>query len=173
MTEASIPQEASASTTPLDRVMDRVEEQLVRLRQERPGLGEHIERAEHILVAHFALKGNRRPQLIRVRIGLGGRPKFLVNSLNERGATYVINPSVWACSCPSYHRRSAACKHVLASWVLWQAGRPEIKRGVCNGCSESFERGALVEVTHEHESTQWFPGDFLCKPCADRSGVEW
>ena len=175
MTTDRIPEKARASTpTPLDRVMDRIEEELARLRKKRPALEVHIERAESILVNHFALKtSKRRPQLIRVRIGLGGRPKFLVRSLNERGATYAIAPNIWSCSCPSYHRRGAACKHVLASYVLYQAAQPEVKRITCNGCSESFRRGELVEVTHEHRSEHWFPGDLLCRSCADLSGVPW
>jgi uncharacterized Zn finger protein len=80
-----------------------------------------IDRAAGILVTHLACPNQR---VILVRIGLGGRPKFIFRSLNERGATYVINPVVWSCSCPAHHRTGGPCKHTLAAYVLWRVAGP-------------------------------------------------
>ena len=152
---------AHESSTPLDRILDRIEEELARLRRKRPALEETLGRAERILVTHFAVKSNRGTQLIRVRIGLDGRAKFLFSSLRDRGATYVINPSIWACTCPAYHRRGGPCKHSLAAYGLWQAGQPEARRRTCDNCHERFPRRALVEVLDE----------YLCRSCADAASV--
>jgi hypothetical protein len=102
-------------------MLERIEEEIDRLRECRPALDGVTDRAAGIIVAHLAC---RRSRVIVVRIGLGGRPKYVFRSLNERGATYVINPVIWSCSCPAYHRTGGPCKHVLAAYVLHRVARP-------------------------------------------------
>jgi hypothetical protein len=118
--ERRIPQQDAASTPELD-TLGRIEAELARLRECRPALDGVTDRAAGIIVAHLAC---RRSRVIVVRIGLGGRPKYIFRSLNERGATYVINPVVWSCSCPAYHRTGGPCKHVLAAYILYRVARP-------------------------------------------------
>ena len=147
-----------AHRPPLDKIADRIEEEIARLRKKRPHLDVVIDRAAGILATHLSCPKQR---VIVVRIGLGGRPKFLVNSLSESGATYVINPVVWSCTCPAAHcRPGRPCKHVLSAYILWQAGQREVKR-TCDGCHERFPRRALIEVLDEH----------LCRSCADAASV--
>ncbi len=117
MLERSIAQDHAAQTPELD-TLGRIEAELARLRECRPALDGVIDRAAGIIVAHLACPDQR---VIVVRIGLGGRPKFLFRSLRERGASYVINPVIWSCSCPAYHRTGGPCKHVLAAYVLYRS----------------------------------------------------
>lgn len=68
------------------------------------------------------------------------------------------------CSC-----RDAAggeCKHVMAVRVVRRTTAP------CAGCGRRFRYRDLVEVTEDHESLTWFPGDRLClAECAGAHGV--
>ncbi len=120
MIEESVQRGESAPTTERD-LLARIEEELARLRECRPALDGVIDRAAGIIVSHLAC---RRSRVIVLRIGLGGRPKYIFRSLNERGATYVINPVVWSCSCPAYHRTGGPCKHVLAAFVMYRVASP-------------------------------------------------
>ncbi len=95
-----------------------MEIELSRLRAARPHLEDRIDRASTILLHQLTSPPRQRP--IRCRIGALG-PKFLIRSSRDRGATYVINPKIWRCSCPDVHRTGKkGCKHVLASYVLWR-----------------------------------------------------
>jgi hypothetical protein len=145
-------------------LLERIEEVIARLRAKRPDLDYLIDRATGIITTHLAC---RQQRVVVIRIGLGGRPKFLFRSLNELGATYVINPSVWSCTCPAYHRTGGPCKHVLSAWIMWSVARPRGKRLSCAGCAKTLPRRELVEVQHEDRSEQHFPGDHLCKTCAN------
>ncbi len=118
MTQGSVAQQQPAHDP--GSALERIEEALDRLREARPALSGVIDRAAGILVTHLACPDQR---VIVVRIGLGGRPKFLFRSLNERGAVYTVNPLVWSCLCPAFHRTEGRrpCKHVLAAYVLYRS----------------------------------------------------
>jgi hypothetical protein len=161
----SLAQPAQPSTP--GSVLERIEEEIHRLREKRPYLDDIIDRATNILLTHLSCP---RQRVIRVRVGLDGRPKFLVASLNERGATYVINPLLWACSCPAFHRRGRPCKHSLAAYVLWRAAQPVARKRTCSSCAGRFPVGQMIEVQEEHESLTWFVGDMLCDGCVAAYG---
>ncbi len=162
-----IAQPAHPSTP--EQLAERIEEVIAHLREKRPHLEDRIDRASNLLVVHLSCPSSRT---IRVRIAANGRGSFLVNG--SGGAVYVVNPSDWSCTCPDHHRRGAACKHALACYLLNRAAQPVgVRLRECDGCQQTFARRDLVEVQSHHESEQWFPGDFLCRGCADRSGVEW
>jgi hypothetical protein len=153
---------------PPDLLLGRIEGEIHRLLEKRPALSDRIDRAANILVVHLSCP-QHRPIRVRVR---DGRPRFLVTG--SGGAVYIVEPRLWTCSCPDYHRADLrACKHSLACYVLWRASRVPRKKSRCNGCGEVVPRAELREVQHEGRSEQRWPGDLLCKPCADRTGVEW
>ena len=103
---------------PLERIAERVEQELARLRQMRPALQTRIDRASTILVVHLS---NPRSGMIRVPVGADRRPRFLVSSASSGGVVYSVDPCTWECSCPDYHRRNGgACKHSIAAWVLYK-----------------------------------------------------
>ncbi len=167
MTDRSVA-ERPALPNSLDEIADRIEEEIAHLREKRPHLEDRIDRAAGILVTHLACP---RQRVIRVRVS-GSRPRFLVNG--SGGNVYSVSPRDWSCSCPDHHRRGAACKHALSCWVLKRASLPAgIRLRDCDGCKQPFARRDLVEITHEHQSEQWFPGDRICRSCADSSGIEW
>ena len=147
---------------------DRLELEIDRLRRARPDLDARIDRATNILVTHLSC---RSQNVILVRVGVNGQRHILVASCTHRGAVYVVNPGDWSCSCPDYHRRGGEgpCKHVICCW-LWRASMLPRKR-VCDGCQERFPRRSLTEVRHEHHNEEYFPGDALCRSCADAAGM--
>jgi hypothetical protein len=112
--------------SPLERIAERAEEEISRLKQMRPALSSRIDRAASILVMH--LSSPRRSKAMRVRVGSGG-PRFLVasGSSSLAGAVYIVDPRTWSCSCPDYHRRGngGVCKHAIACYVLWRCARSE------------------------------------------------
>ncbi len=113
------------TTSVVETVAGRIEQELARVRAARPSLASRVARAENILVTHLSC---RRQRLIRVRVDRDGRPRFLVNG--SGGAVYVVDPASWSCSCPDHHRRGAGCKHSIACWVLWRASaRPATLSG--------------------------------------------
>ena len=103
------------TTSVVETVAGRIEQELARVRAARPALSSRISRAENILVTHLSC---RRQRTIRVRVR-DGRPRFLVSG--SAGAVYVVDPASWSCTCPDHHRRGAGCKHALACWALWRA----------------------------------------------------
>ena len=53
-----------------------------------------------------------------------------------------------------------------------KTSRHEPRTATCVGCGERFRHRELVEVTEDHESLTWFPGDLLCiAECAGNHGV--
>jgi transcriptional regulator NrdR family protein len=155
-------------TTPEEIFLEKIEWEISRLREKRPALSDRIDRAVDILLTHLSCPGQR---VVCVRVGLGGRPKFVFKSLNERGASYIVNPSVWACSCPAFHRRGGPCKHSLAAWLLWRVAQPAIiRKRTCDGCDRRYPAGEMTEVTEAHDSLTWFPGDLLCPGCLRAHG---
>jgi hypothetical protein len=103
------------TTSVVETIATRIEQELARVRAARPSLSSRISRAENILVTHLSC---RRQRTIRVRVR-DGRPRFLVSG--SKAAVYIVNPGDWSCSCPDHHRRGAGCKHSIACWALWRA----------------------------------------------------
>jgi hypothetical protein len=100
---------------------ERAEAELRRVRAARPHLGSRCERAEGILVSHLACGGSGG--VIRARVRGRELVGFLVRG--SGGSVYRVEPwGSWRCSCPDHHRRGKACKHALACWALWRAGKP-------------------------------------------------
>src|SRR4051812_46389457 len=116
------------------RIAEYVEDELERLRDLRPRLESRIARAAHLLVVHLS---DPRQGTIHVRVSADRRPRFVVRSLTSPGL-YVVDPEVWSCSCPDFHRRGAACKHALAAWCLKRAAdRGERGKG-CAQCIDGW-----------------------------------
>ena len=142
MSESSLVDPARRSTH-TELLASRVEAELDRLRTARPALSERIDRAASILVMHLA--SPPRLRLVRCRIGASGA-RFLVSSATSGGVVYAVDPRSWGCTCPDFHRRNAACKHGICSWILYKIAREASKCYVCDG------RGWVhlgIEVTDE------------------------
>ncbi len=143
-----------------DRVAGAVEREIEVLRTLRPALEARIDRAATILVTHLSSPGGR---VMRVRIGSHRRPAFLVRSANGSGV-YVVDPSTWECSCPDWRRRSSggACKHGIACYVLWKAGK-----GLAAGCPACT--GGCVEAGGKPEDGDEARGRRVpCQRCGGR-----
>ena len=153
-------------TTREQELLDRLEEEIARLREKRPAPSERIDRATSIIVTHLAC---RQQKVIRVRLR-GGRARFLVDG--SGGAVYVVDPATWTCSCPDFHRRDATCKHVLCCYVLWLASL-RTRRRACVGCGKTLPRRHLREVHHDDPAEHWFLGDLVCRECCRTGGIEW
>ena len=167
MSERSVAPPAR-TTIPLEALAEKVEAEIARLAESRPHFSDRIGRAATILVVHLS---NPRSGTIRCRVRRGGRTVLLVRSLSAGGVTYEVDPAGWGCSCPDYHRRDAACKHVLACWVLRSAGGG-VGRRPCDGCGLRFKPRDLVELNEDnHDNLSRFHGDMLCRECADAAGV--
>ncbi len=153
-------------TTSVERIAERVERELERVRVARPGLASRTTRAENIVATHLSC---RRARVIRVRVR-DGRARFLVSG--SGGAVYVVNPSDWSCSCPDHHQRGAGCKHSIAAWALWRASARPAPARACDGCGDRVLQ-RLVEVGPEQ--AEWSlgarEGDALCGTCARRHGA--
>jgi hypothetical protein len=68
------------------------------------------------------------------------------------------------CECADFEYRGESCKHILAATIA------RAKTATCNGCGDRFRHRDLEEVTEEHNSLTWFPGDLLCSGCLRRYG---
>ncbi len=93
----------------------------------------------------------------------GGR--FLVPSGNEAGNLYLVRVGVRRnrCECRGWASHKH-CSHVVA------ASRVAKRSAVCDGCGERRWDRELVEVTEDHDSLTWFPGDLLCRGCERAHG---
>ncbi len=160
---------AQPARTPilLEVLAELIETELHRLRMARPHLSDRLDRASHILVCHLSSSARTRP--IRCRIRSGGRPVLLVRSLSAGGVTYEVSPRDWSCSCPDYHRRGAACKHVLGAWILWRASLP--REATCADCKETFPPDRLIEVGEGQAEETLNSGERVCRMCAPRHGL--
>ena len=108
-----------------------MEREIEILRRLRPALEARIDRAATILVTHLSSPGGR---VMKVRIGCNRAPTFLVRSANG-GGVYAVDPGTWECSCPDWRRRSGgACKHGIACYVLWRAGKG--LAALCPACAD-------------------------------------
>ncbi len=157
---------STVRTDTLDRLADRIEAEIDRIRRRRPHLEDRLDRAAGILVTHLACP---RQRVIRVRVGVDGQARFLVNG--KGGNVYTVLPADWSCSCPDYEYRGKGCKHSLAAYILRRAVLPAQRKRTCDGCDGRFPRGEMVEIQDHHENEQYFVGDLLCAGCADRAGV--
>jgi hypothetical protein len=70
------------------------------------------------------------------------------------------------CECADYEIRDpeGGCKHIISATIA------RAKTATCNGCGDRFRHPELEEVTEDHESLTWFPGDLLCPGCLRRHG---
>lgn len=69
------------------------------------------------------------------------------------------------CSCPDRVPEGERCKHEHAARYV------KAKTATCSGCGERLRHPELLEVTEDHGSLTWFPGDLLCYACALHHGV--
>ncbi len=150
-----------------------VEETLARLKEARPHLETRLDRAAGLLVMQLSSRPRSRP--IKCRIRRGGKRVLLVASLTSGGITYEVDPQAWSCSCPDFHRRGSACKHVLAAWTLERANTPLPKAPpaeiACEGCGEVLPRALLVEVGEGQAEETLNPGMRVCRLCARDHGL--
>jgi hypothetical protein len=81
--------------------------------------------------------------------------------------TYTVDlKNAASCSCPDRPPEGERCKHVSAARYV------KARTATCSGCGERFRHVDLLEVTEDHESLTWFPGDLLCRSeCAGNHGV--
>jgi SWIM zinc finger len=143
-------------------ISEAVEEELARLREKRPGLVSRIDRASHLLVVHLS---DPRSGTIRVRVGADRRPRFVVRLLTSPGL-YVIDPKVWSCSCPDFHRRDAVCKHVLAAWCLKRAADRRVQRKGCALCINGWVYVGEDVIDSETGEVTTFHNPVRCRRCA-------
>jgi SWIM zinc finger len=148
------------AATNRERIAEAVETELERLREARPALESRIDRASSILLLQLASPPRTRP--VRVRIH-GDEVRFLVSSSSAAGAVYAVDAKNWVCSCPDFHRRNVACKHVLASWVLKQAAR--IRRRGCAACVEGWVYLAETIVSEETGEATEVLNPVRCRRC--------
>jgi hypothetical protein len=167
LSDASIPHDTCAAE--LDarafanrgRIVEIVERELERLRKLRPSLEARIDRASGILLLQLASPPRTRPVRVRVR---GGEARFLVPSSSVGGEQYSVNPEAWSCDCPDFRRRGAACKHVLASYVLRRAAHAPSKG--CQVCFEGWVHIGEDVVDAETGEVNTFHNPVRCRRCA-------
>jgi hypothetical protein len=168
VSDPSVPQEAARAAFLKEALSLRIEEELARLYRARPELSDRIDRASSLVVRQ--LSSPPRLRCMRVRIGRAG-VRFLVDSSTTPGATYVVDPNRWECSCPDHHRRDAACKHSLAAWLLWKVSLSR-DFAQCAGCGRRSPKRDMVSLhADDHIGPDFFDGDRLCAGCAGAAGV--
>ncbi len=95
----------------------------------------------------------------------GGR--WLVPSGTDAGNVYEVRtgtrPERNRCECRGFGSHGH-CSHVVA------ASRVARRSAVCDGCGERRWDRELEEVTEDHDSLTWFPGDRLCGGCLNTCG---
>jgi hypothetical protein len=95
----------------------------------------------------------------------GGR--YIVPSGTTANGLYEVRvgtrPERNKCECRGFASHKH-CSHVVA------ASRVAKKSAVCDGCGERRWDRELVEVTEDHDSLTWFPGDLLCRGCVRAHG---
>ncbi|MDP9454634.1 MAG: hypothetical protein M3Q60_02360 [Actinomycetota bacterium] len=95
----------------------------------------------------------------------GGR--YIVPSGTEANGMYEVRvgtrPGRNRCECRGFASHKH-CSHVVA------AGRVARRSAVCDGCGERRWDRELLEVTEDHDSLTWFPGDLLCRGCVRAHG---
>jgi SWIM zinc finger len=170
--EGSVPEQENARASDQnarafanrERISEAVEDELAWLREKRPGLVSRIDRASHLLVVHLS---DPRSGMIRVRIDAKRRCRFLVRSLTS-GGIYVVDPAEagWSCSCPDYHRRSAPCKHLVATWCLKRAADRGAQRKGCALCINGWVYVGEDLIDSETGEVTTFHNPIRCRRCA-------
>ncbi len=96
-----------------------------------------------------------------------GAGKYLVPSGTDAGNVYEVRtgtrPERNRCECRGFASHKH-CSHIVA------ASRVAKKSAVCDSCGERRWDRELVEVTEDHDSLTWFPGDRLCGGCLSAHG---
>lgn len=93
------------------------------------------------------------------------RGVWKVPSSTDPGVEYTVRLlSEVYCSCPDFEGPEAECKHVMVVRVVRKKTAP------CSSCGRRYRHRDLEEVTEDHESLTWFPGDRLCLGCIDACG---
>ena len=86
-----------------------------------------------------------------------------IPSGTEAGKVYEVRIGARAernrCECRGFASHKH-CSHLAAAE---RAARLSV---VCDGCGKRVRRRGAVEVTEDHGSLTWFPGDVVCRPCA-------
>ncbi len=93
---------------------------------------------------------------------------WLVPSQHDLTSVYevILSRRGESCECRDFEFRGLACKHILAATIA------HAKTATCSGCGDRVRHRDLTEVTEDHESLTWFPGDQLCDPCLhDHGGI--
>ncbi|MDP9480880.1 MAG: hypothetical protein M3R38_35320 [Actinomycetota bacterium] len=94
--------------------------------------------------------------------GYQGGGRWLVPSGTDAGNVYEVRtgtrPERNRCECRGWAAHGH-CSHVVA------ASRVAKRSAVCDGCGDRRWDRELVEVTEDHDSLTWFPGDLLCRGC--------
>ncbi len=119
----------------------------------------------------YVLRGHGLFELHRGEVlrGYQGAGKWLIPSGSESGRLYEvrvgIRPERNRCECVGFeHHRH--CSHVVCATIVGK------KSAVCDCCGERRWWSQLTEVTEDHESLTWFPGDLLCYSCLhDHGGI--
>ncbi len=79
---------------------------------------------------------------------------------------HAVNLKTGECSCPDRTPAGETDKHVVAARYV------KAKTATCSGCRRRIRHRDLTEVTEDHESLTWFPGDLLCYSCLhDHGGI--
>jgi hypothetical protein len=155
------PRDARVSTNP-ERIAEAVEQELEKLREARPALGSRIDRASSILLLQLASPPRTRPVRVRIR---GDEVRFLVSSSSAAGTIYSVDAKDWGCSCPDFHRRNVACKHVIAAWVLRRAAL--VRRRGCAACVEGWVYLGETIVSEETGEATEVLNPIRCRRCWD------
>jgi hypothetical protein len=70
------------------------------------------------------------------------------------------------CECRDFEFRGGSCLHIVAATIA------KAKSASCTSCGRRFAYRELIEVTEDHESLTFFPGDKLCRSeCAGAHGI--
>ncbi|MDP9457710.1 MAG: hypothetical protein M3Q60_18515 [Actinomycetota bacterium] len=96
-----------------------------------------------------------------------GAGRYVVPSGTDTSGLYEVRVGTRlernTCECRGWsaHRH---CSHLIA------AERVAKRSAVCDSCGERRWDRELVEVTEDHDSLTWFPGDLLCRCCVRAHG---
>lgn len=101
--------------------------------------------------------------------GYQGAGRWLIPSGTVADRLYGVRayarPDRSRCECVGFAHHKH-CSHIVCATIARK------KSAVCDGCGRRFRHRELVEVTEDHESLTWFPGDRLCRrECAHHHGV--
>ena|SRR5215211_3441707 len=88
---------------------------------------------------------------------------------SQNGGTSVYEVTLGrrgeSCECADHAFRNRSCVHIFAATIC------RAKTSTCDSCRKRFPNREMVEVTEDHESLTWFPGNLLCEECAAYSDV--